>query len=115
MGANLGIRLKQLIEEMGLEQKQVAKLLEVKSPTFNGYINSRREPTLEMLKHFATYFGVSVDYLTGHSDIKNPYLNHLSDELINFIYEPRNTVYIELAMDIKHKTLHSDNKNKKVK
>lgn len=33
------------------------------------------EPKLEILKSISEYFGVSIDYLTGKTDIKNPRTN----------------------------------------
>jgi transcriptional regulator with XRE-family HTH domain len=104
MRITTGDRLKQLVKEKGLEQQEVAAELGMKSPTFNGYISNNREPSITKLKQLAGYFGVSVDYLTGYSNIKDPYLKHLPAELSSFVNEPENSIYIELAADIKSKT-----------
>ena len=89
----------------GLEQQEVAEILGLKTSTFNGYAGDKREPSIKYLIKFAEYFGVSIDYLTGYSDIKDPYLSNLSEELVSFINDPKNTIYIELALDIKNKTI----------
>jgi Predicted transcriptional regulators len=102
--ATLGQRLKLLVKEKGMEQQEVAELLGLKTSTFNGYAGDKREPSIKYLKEFAEYFDVSIDYLTGYSDIRNPYLPHLSSDLKHFVMEPKNVMYLELASDIKKKT-----------
>lgn len=104
MTAILGERLRLLIKEKGLEQQQVASALGLKTSTFNGYVGNKREPPIEYLIKFAAFFGVSIDYLTGYSDIRDPYLSHLSEELNAFVRDPENRIYIELAKDIKART-----------
>lgn len=97
----LGLRLRSLISELGLEQQEVATLLNHKISTFSGYVIDKREPTFAKLKIFADFFGVSIDYLLGYSTVKDPYLRHLSAELNEFVRNPANAVYLELARDIK--------------
>lgn len=108
--ATLGQRLKLLVKEKGLEQQEVAGLLGLKTSTFNGYTGDKREPSIKYLIKFAEYFGVSIDYLAGYSDIRNPYISHLTEDLKNFIMDPQNIMYLELASDIKNKT-HSKSVN----
>lgn len=102
---SLGGRLKQLVKERGMEQQEVAAELGIKSGTFNGYVSNKREPPIERIKQFSAYFGVSVDYLTGYTEIRTPFLNHLSEEQKIFVENPDNKVYIELAIDIMKKTI----------
>lgn len=104
MEITIGERLKQLVKEKGLKQQDVANHLDIKAPTFNGYIGSKREPCISKLKQLATYFNVSVDYLIGYSEIRNTNLSHLSEEINVFIQNPENETYIELAKDIKERT-----------
>ena len=111
MESIVGERLKQLVKEKGMEQQQAAAELGMKSPTFNGYVSNHRAPSIERLKQFAKYFDVSVDYLIGCTELRNPYAAHLSDELKDFINNPENTAYLELAMDIKEKTLSAGKKH----
>jgi len=106
--ATLGERLKLLIKEKGLEQQAIAGLLGLKTSTFNGYAGDKREPSIKFLIRFAEFFEVSIDYLTGYSDIRDPYLTHLPTELRDFIQDPKNIMYIELALDIKKKTVSNN-------
>jgi transcriptional regulator with XRE-family HTH domain len=97
----LGTRLHELIKETGLDQKEISGRLKMKRSTFSGYINDKREPKLEVLKQIAGYFNVTTDYLVGHSDERNIYYNHLSEELNQFVREQENEEYILLARDLK--------------
>lgn len=64
----LGKRLKELREERGYTQKQLADLLKINSVTYLHYEKSQREPPLSLLADFAAFYGVSVDYLLGIKD-----------------------------------------------
>lgn len=101
----LGERLKMLVKEKNLDQQEVASILGINAVTFSGYVINKREPSFDRLKQFADYFGVSIDYLLGYSDIKDPYLRHMSAELSHFVRDSDNKVYVELARDIKSRTV----------
>lgn len=103
-GNTLGERLKLLVKEKGLAQQDIATALGINSVTFSGYVINKREPSFDKLKQFAAYFDVSIDFLLGYSDIKEPYLRHLSAELNDFVRDHDNLAYIELAKDIKART-----------
>lgn len=64
----LGKRLKELREEKGLTQKQLADLLGLNSVTYLHYEKAQREPPLSLLAEMAKFFNVSVDYLLGLND-----------------------------------------------
>ena len=61
----LGQRLKELREEKGLTQKEIAEKFQIHSVTYLHYEKAQREPPLSLLTDFAVFFGVSVDYLLG--------------------------------------------------
>ncbi len=64
----MGQRLKELREEAGMTQKEVAAKLGINSVTYLHYEKSQRQPSLSMLADMAKLFDVSVDYLLGLSD-----------------------------------------------
>ena len=64
----LGQRLKELREEKGYTQKQLADNLGINSVTYLHYEKEQREPPLPLLADIAKFYGVSVDYLLGLSD-----------------------------------------------
>lgn len=63
-------RLKLLREEKGLSQKALGKLLNLSQSAIAYYETGDKEPTQETLHRLADYFGVSVDYLLGRTDIR---------------------------------------------
>ena len=68
MNIILGSRLKELREERGLTQKQIAEKLGLNSVTYLRYEKSQREPNLSVLADISIYYGVSIDYLIGLTD-----------------------------------------------
>ena len=64
----LGKRLKELREEKGLTQKEIADKLNLHSVTYLHYEKDQREPPLKILMEMALFFDVSTDYLLGLSD-----------------------------------------------
>ena len=68
MSSTLGKRLKELREERGLTQKQLAEQLQLHSVTYLHYEKAQREPPLATLAQMALFFGVSTDYLLGLTD-----------------------------------------------
>ena len=73
-------KLRALIEERELTQKQVAKDLNIAPSTMGGYVQGISEPDFETLKRLAIYFDVTTDYLLNiHSDKSNCFME---DELL---------------------------------
>ncbi len=70
-----GDRLKLLREEKGLTQQDIADILKVGRPTIAGYETKRKQPDYDKINILADYFNVSLDYLLGRSEIRNPYSN----------------------------------------
>lgn len=68
-----GQRLKHLMDEKEITQKEVSENLNIAISTFNGYANDYREPDFSTLTSIGKYFGVSVDYLLGITDERLSY------------------------------------------
>ncbi len=56
-------KLRFLIEERGITQKQLANNLCIAISTLGGYVQGTSEPDFDTLKRLAEYFDVSTDYL----------------------------------------------------
>lgn len=69
----LSKRLKSLRNEADLTQKEFALKFNMSDARYNQYETGKRAPDYETLQMFADYFNVSVDYLLGRTDIRNPY------------------------------------------
>ncbi len=61
----LGQRLKELREEYGLTQKEIAEKFNINAVTYLHYEKDQREPPLSLLVEFAIFFDVTTDYLLG--------------------------------------------------
>lgn len=77
-------RLISLRKERGLTQEDLAKLINKKRSTVSGYETEGKEPDLETICFFAQYFGVSTDYLLGHSDERNHVETVFYNDKVNF-------------------------------
>lgn len=73
-------KLRSLIEERNLTQKQVAKDLNIAPSTMGGYVQGISEPDFETLKRLAQYFDVSSDYLLNIPTNKSN--GFMEDELL---------------------------------
>lgn len=76
-------RLKILREEKGLTQKDIAKIIGVKTSQAVGYYErGKRDMPTKTVQTLANFFGVSSDYLLGNSNKKNSDNNNLNNLLI---------------------------------
>lgn len=62
-------RLKQLRQAKGVSQAQLADAVGVSQQSVNKYENHSVEPDIRTLMAMADYFGTSVDYLIGHTEL----------------------------------------------
>ena len=64
-------RIKEIRQEKKLSQKDLAKKLNISQQAISLYEKGDREPKLETWQKLADFFGVSVPYLQGISDIED--------------------------------------------
>lgn len=69
---SFGKRLRELREERGLTQRELAGLLNLNQSTIAFYETDKKQPSQDTLARLADLFDVSVDYLLGRTDIRNP-------------------------------------------
>lgn len=79
-------RLKLERESKGWTQEQFAEIIGVSNGTVSGYERNYREPDFDTLIKIAHQLNVSIDYLLGYSDIRDP-----RNERNNFISNDINT------------------------
>ena len=85
----LSERLKKCRAEKGLTQWEVAVYCDITEKTYQNYELMTREPKLEILVRIADCFDVSLDYLTGRTDIKNNF-----KKLKGVSYRPRENAFL---------------------
>ena len=64
-------RLKDLREDNDLFQKDVAQLLGISQQYYSEYEKGNRTMPISHLIKLAQYYGTSIDYIVGLSDVKN--------------------------------------------
>lgn len=81
-----GERLKVLREQRSLSQEEFGRLFHVAQTTIGMYERGNREPNFEKLKQFADFFGVSIDYLIGHTDDPSKHYSPVTRELLDLLH-----------------------------
>jgi transcriptional regulator with XRE-family HTH domain len=69
----MALRIRDLREDRDLTQTQLADLLQVHQTTYSDYERGLLNIPIPALHTLADFYGVSVDYLLGRTDIKTPY------------------------------------------
>ena len=104
---SFGERLKQLMEDQSISQRDLAAALNISKSTVSGYVNSYREPDFKSLFEIASIFHVTTDYLLGNSDIPSlpisahnnqsilllSYFEQLSPEVQNIVLKEVKSTY----------------------
>ena len=73
-------RLVKLRKERNITQRRLAVDLGIEQASISSYECGKYLPTVEVLIKLANYFGVSIDYLLGLSDVKVPLKSKLDDQ-----------------------------------
>lgn len=71
MSVSFRHRLKSLRKEKNVTQAQIAAILDYGYTAVANYEAGKNEPSIENLIRIADFFGVSLDYLVGRSEVKN--------------------------------------------
>ena len=69
------LRIRDLREDRDLKQKDIAEYLICDQSLYSKYERGERPLPLEYAEKLADYYGVSVDYLLGRTNVKSPYPN----------------------------------------
>ena len=73
-------KLRMLIEERDLTQKELAIQLKIPVSTLGGYVQGTSEPDFQTVKIIASYFNVSIDYLLDYNS--DGILSYREDDLL---------------------------------
>jgi len=66
-------RLRDLREDMDLNQTDISKMLKVHQTTYSDYELGRLNIPVPILHTLADFYHVSIDYLLGRTNRKDPY------------------------------------------
>lgn len=90
MGKQFGDRLRELRIEKKLTQEELAKKFNTGKASISHYESNRRLPNANNINLFAEFFNVSIDYIMGKSEVKNPYISEEYLEKCNFSIKDKN-------------------------
>lgn len=82
--STLNERLRELRKSRDVTQQELADYLKIGKTTISNYETGYSSPDNETLSELAKFFNVSVDYLLGRTDIKNPV-----DEITNTLKDDK--------------------------
>lgn len=66
-------RLRDLREDKDLKQKDLAKVLQIHQTTYSDYELDKLNVPVPTLHILADFYQVSIDYLLGRTNVKQPY------------------------------------------
>ena len=69
----MNLRIRDLREDKDLKQQDIANYLICDQSLYSKYERGERPLPLEYAEKLADFYGVSVDYLLGRTNIKTPY------------------------------------------
>lgn len=64
----VGKRLRALRESIGISQKKMADLLGSRQANINRFEHAQSQPPVALLRRYADFFDVSLDYIFGRTD-----------------------------------------------
>lgn len=70
---NMKLRIRDMREDKDLTQREVSDYLLCDQSLYSKYERGERPLPLELVDRLADFYGVSVDYLLGRTDVKKPY------------------------------------------
>ena len=69
----LKYRIRDLREDSDLSQRQIAEELNIHQTTYSDYELGNLNVPVSVLWRLADFYGTSIDYLVGKTDVKEPY------------------------------------------
>ena len=69
----MNLRIRDLREDQDLKQIQIAEHLQCDQSLYSKYERGERDLPLRLAVELAEYYGVSLDYLVGLTDVQTPY------------------------------------------
>lgn len=68
MDIKIAERIKELMQEQGLNQVKFAAKIGVKQNTVSAWVLGKKEPCISSLWAIADYFNTTIDFLVGRQD-----------------------------------------------
>lgn len=81
----IGVRLKQLRKENNMTLDELGVKLNMPKSSLSRYENEESDPSIETVKKIAQFYGVTIDWLAGISEEREP--SYLDEQFINLMEE----------------------------
>ncbi len=101
------MRLKELRQSCSLSQRQLGDHLGLSKSSIGNYENGVRQPDFETVILMADYFGVTVDYLIGHSALPTFEVTAQEEKMLQVyrtLPEDKQNLVLELFMALSGNT-----------
>lgn len=95
-----------LRKKKGIGQKELAAVLNLSVSTISNYENGAHDPDLETLCALSDYYGVTTDYLLGHTD--QPYYDRMLEEYTSKQYTIKDQMRVLQLMPASNRQLFID-------
>ena len=99
----LGSRLRALRESIGISQAKFADVIGSTQSSINRYENGQATPTVELLRKYADYFDVSMDYIFARCEEPQGKLYHYQpkvwknaaemEQFVEMCFDPKSPYY----------------------
>jgi len=66
-------RIRDFREDRNLKQEDIANYLNIRQGAYSNYECGRRSIPIEVFEKLARFYGTSIDYLVGETDVQSPY------------------------------------------
>ena len=100
--SKIAIRIKELRNEKGITQKQLAEFTGLSCGTIVGYENSMREPNSRAMAQLEKYFNVSGAYLRGDTDNKEATFSWDDESFMSEIFSSIPDLVIKITEGMKN-------------
>ncbi len=108
------MNLRALRNEKGFTVEQMAEFLGLNPSTYGQYENGGREPNFSTLKDISDKLNVTVDYLIGHTNMREP-LPPVDDELYFEISQIKNSRVKKAVLTLLKETKENEEPSSVVK
>lgn len=103
--------MKKIRESLQLTQVKVANDLKLSRQVYNFYENGKRNPDMQTLIKIADYYGVSIDYLLGRTNVIKPE-NIDEDDLLSKINTADSETKASIEQFLNYLLYEKERKNK---
>lgn len=104
-------KLKKLRKEKKVTQEQLAKIIGVERSSIGKY-ETGTQPSTDIMKRIADYFGVTVDYLLGREETKkapvSPAVTTEDEELMEYLEELRSRPEMRMLFSLSKNATKED-------